>query len=343
MNRMDDELKKAAQELAAAEPAPDADEVRRVRDSILEKLGRGLRRIERTLWIYLYICLAALFYAAHRISTSADLKIMLAFGLVLLIAFETTILMKIWYWQMSTKIGLLKELKLARLAMIGDREAGAADMLPERTLVRACSRPERLGWLVGMLAVAFIITHFFPVRGSGLAIETTPPGMACERTTTLTAEGTYTQHSRYSFLNNQAFPWDTFQLFSERELEAAFETLDGASIQSTAQRVSEGIRTTLHLPEPVMPGARLLFNSQATDELAPDDGVWEYWDGQSWGFGYGRCHYNTRVELPPGAEVIETEPEPSWRETVGERSVLVFEETLPGGGHYLFRVRYRLP
>jgi hypothetical protein len=116
----------------------------------------GLKRTERVLWIYLMICVAVAVFAGEHFVFATSNKAMMGCGIAFLVALETTILVKLWYWIVNTKLTLQKEIRQSRIqGTTPESAAYAPTWLGEMSLGRPGLSPwERRAWFLALVVVA---------------------------------------------------------------------------------------------------------------------------------------------------------------------------------------------
>ena len=66
-------------------------------------MGRGLT------WVYIIAGVAVMIFSCNSLLAATSTKAIVGFGVVLLVAYETTILVKLRYWIVNTKFTLLRD------------------------------------------------------------------------------------------------------------------------------------------------------------------------------------------------------------------------------------------
>lgn len=343
MDNEDEKLESAIKQHFEKNGEFDAEKSRSALHETLNGYKSTMKKIEWIVFVYLAATVAIALFAVSRFtSPGVGMKEMIAYAVLFIFAIETQVLMKLWYWVMNVKISILKELKLQRLDRLGEP---IADENEEKILSSATAgSSKKARWLrsAGLVAVAIITVLIFPLDGNFDSPQGLP--MECERVVTINADGSGSSDTRYSFPNDGAFPLESFSMFSDLGAwEGEYEDFSGRQISFTVKPEGTGQRTTLDLPEAIMPGERLFLKcSMKTGAIATkEDDIWTFWDGQSW--SYASSRYDYKVILPQGAEVVSVEPEP-WRESEENGAeVLFFKAERRNGGHFGLEVQYRLP
>jgi hypothetical protein len=76
---------------------------------------KNMRRVKFVFWIYFLASIGMMIGGYIGLRLAADTKGMLSWVLFFMIGFNSTILMKLWYWVVNTKLGVLKEIKELQL------------------------------------------------------------------------------------------------------------------------------------------------------------------------------------------------------------------------------------
>lgn len=158
MNDMNDELGQALSENGHY----DEEKAMEARKVLRQKFEAGYLRIERMMCSYLLLATAVVAYCALRLLRSGNAQDSVLFGAVLLVFLLRQGSVKLWFWVMNTKISVLKEIKLLRLALASG--GGHVDDVDERELHQLLFKPvahgrggtktERSLWYVATVVVA---------------------------------------------------------------------------------------------------------------------------------------------------------------------------------------------
>ena len=95
----------------------DKTEVRRkeLERMILQKYETDFFKVKVVFWIFFILCLGMMAGGYIGLRYAGDTKSMLSWVIFFMIGFNSTILMKLWYWVVDTKINVLKEMKQLQL------------------------------------------------------------------------------------------------------------------------------------------------------------------------------------------------------------------------------------
>lgn len=136
MEPIDLELKNA---LNRTQPIPAA-ELAALNRRIVETFARKQRGFFHLMTAYLVVMALVMIVLFALYQSTTDLKQCLLLGIVILIMFEGTVLIKLWYWTMHGKIATVREIKLLQLAI-----AELKSPRPAPTQETAASFPDENG------------------------------------------------------------------------------------------------------------------------------------------------------------------------------------------------------
>lgn len=80
---------------------------------------KSLRRTKIVFWITFILCLGMMAGGYIGLRSSTNTREMLSWVIFFIIGFNSTILMKLWYWVVHTRINLQKDLKELQLQIAG--------------------------------------------------------------------------------------------------------------------------------------------------------------------------------------------------------------------------------
>ncbi len=111
METFEAELKRA---LSSPVPLPPS-ELAGLNRQISQSYARRRRQTGYVTYVYLALDLVAMIVLFALFFYTSDLKFCILYAIGLLICFESTVLMKLWYWVVHSKISTMRELKLLQL------------------------------------------------------------------------------------------------------------------------------------------------------------------------------------------------------------------------------------
>ena len=115
------ELEQAVQQtLSRVEPAVGSQHEARRKESVRMFEGK-VRSVRWLTGLFLAVDIAAMVAAAVFLQFATSTQMMIWCAILFIVAFESTILIKLWYWIMTSKISVLRELKQLELRLAGQR------------------------------------------------------------------------------------------------------------------------------------------------------------------------------------------------------------------------------
>jgi len=84
---------------------------------VFEKFELDMFKVKVVFWIFLAVSTAMMVGGMIFLTQEKGVRGMLFAAVIALIGYNSTILMKLWYWVVSTKLSILKELKQMQLQM----------------------------------------------------------------------------------------------------------------------------------------------------------------------------------------------------------------------------------
>jgi hypothetical protein len=116
MNNLEQELKQAFE----TNDDFDIHKSETLRKEIVQMwFDENMRKTKIIFWIF-YLCSIGMMIGGYiGLRTAGDTRGMLSWVLFFMIGFNSTILMKLWYWVINTKLNVLKEMKELQLQVAG--------------------------------------------------------------------------------------------------------------------------------------------------------------------------------------------------------------------------------
>lgn len=331
----------------------DADRAARLRTQAQDAFLSRYRKIERITWVYLLGSLIVAWWCVRQFLAADDVRSWILWSVIFILAFETTVLIKLWYWVVNTKLGVLREVKLLRMdlaAQMGSLEAlEAIARVESPTRAPGLSKWERVAWFGALIAVGVLF-------GAGIGRQMdrhyrATGQMTAARTITLGPDGKALVEATYDLANTTSRTLKDFTIYSGGVITntqwipaAESPWSDGQERKLAVRREPDphgpNRRDVIQLLDPVPPGQRFVLNTTFTWPARRENGVWVFTQDQNW--GYRRNFYRDTVVLPPGAELISVEPAPVSQEERDGRAVLRFEGERGRGAKWICSVKYRL-
>ena len=338
MSKPENNLEKALVENGDFDP----DKAKEVKEKAVGAFEAAMRKVERCYWVYMCLCfwlaLFSWFHFWHAITTKA----LLFYGILMLIFFETTILMKLWYWIMNSKIGVLKAVKQLELggpavddADLGKRARGSDG--PRMGL----SRRERTIWYVVLVAGLFLVSYV-KTEGDTYWSPSSGASLTSEGCVTLAADGSGLAVTEMSLVYQVETP-DSFDFAAPKEAVLRFTDSRGRELPFTTSPQDGRVRYDVSLGRHVFSGHRFSYTrEQESPECATeDDGLWTY--STYYSYGYNTNELAETVVLPDGAEIVSVNPWPVTQFTLMGKPTLRFVATRGSKEPFEYTIQYRLP
>ena len=113
MEEFEFEIKK----MMSGESPVDASKVKEVGEEVVRAYDRKKHKVRVCLYVWMAVICVFLALSAYWFFRSSDLKACLGAGVLFLVMYESTVLMKLWYWVVDSKIATVRELKLVQLQL----------------------------------------------------------------------------------------------------------------------------------------------------------------------------------------------------------------------------------
>jgi hypothetical protein len=93
------------------------DDARRkeIEKMIFQKYDSDMKKVTHIYWIFFILSLGMMAGGYIGLVSSSNTKSMLLWLIFFMIGFNSTILMKLWYWVVNSKLNILKEVKQLQL------------------------------------------------------------------------------------------------------------------------------------------------------------------------------------------------------------------------------------
>jgi len=334
----------------------DSGKAARLRTQAVDAFQAQARKIARYMYAWLLVCILFAALCMQLFFRSTDVQSWILYAVVFLVMFESTVLVKLWYWVVNSKLGILREVKLLRLDLAAQK--GSMDALEEMARVEEPFRPKCLSkwesraWRAAIIAGALLIGVIIGTRGQGGCILRAPSIHDIRGTVTLNADGMGQGQGEWEMQNRGFAPLTEFPLcnggaVTETKLIPASESpyTDGLGRKLAVRREPAGVnhRDVIQFVEPVAPLARftLRFPGPGQVYATREGDVWTV--KQTLGPSSIRTRYNYTIMLPAGADIVSAEPTPKDQVQQDGKWVLHLEAAAKGGAQWSYTVRYRLP
>jgi hypothetical protein len=349
MRDIDNEITQALSENGEFDP----EKADAVRAASVAHYDRAQKKAERHTLASLLLCVVFMAVGAVTMVYAGSTKAIIASALLVLIMFESTILMKLWYWIVQNMLRVLRDVRLLRIDLAGIPGAEGAATAAPTTLETVRINRSRLGkwervlWYIPILLISMFAGVFVANR---IATGVERGTMTSERIIRLEADGHGHMTTRYNLQNTTSRPITERTIYSGGSIDTPKIILpedssitDGEGRQLLIRVLPAGPnhKYVIGLARAVEPGERFLLNSESGAEAVREDDVWTFHMSQDW--GYGVDHFRDVVVLPPGAKFLSADPEPAQMSQTEEGTVLYWEAERTHGARWEYTVTYRGP
>ena len=129
MSDIEKELKKALRENGRFDADKNAARRKEIEQMIFQKYETDVFKVKVVFWIFFVLSLGMMAGGYIGLRSANDTKAMLCWVIFFMIGFNSTILIKLWYWVVDTKLNVLKEMKQLQLQVseLADKEPPTGD------------------------------------------------------------------------------------------------------------------------------------------------------------------------------------------------------------------------
>jgi hypothetical protein len=115
MDDLEKELRKALQIKGSFDIGNTEVRRKEIEQMILHRYELDFFKVKVVYWIFFILSLGMMAGGYIGLRSANDTKAMLCWVIFFMIGFNSTILMKLWYWVVDTKLNVLKEMKQLQL------------------------------------------------------------------------------------------------------------------------------------------------------------------------------------------------------------------------------------
>ena len=129
MSDIEKELKKVLKANDSFNADINAAKRKEIKRMIVQKYETDMFRVKVVFWIFFVLSLGMMAGGYIGLRSANETKAMLCWVILFMIGFNSTILMKLWYWVCDTKLNVLKEMKQLQLqvANLSGKQAPSED------------------------------------------------------------------------------------------------------------------------------------------------------------------------------------------------------------------------
>jgi len=314
-----------------------------LRTKVVDAFAARIRKVERRLYIFLVVLVVLACAMMRNFFQSTEIQAQIFWAVLFLVMLESTILMKLWYWIVTTRLGTQRELRLLRFDLVAGKNSlhGIEELSQIESPLRPVghSRWERTVWTAAILILGFGIAtggdfRFLKYVRSG--------GPGFENVVKLQADGNGQQMTRWTYANRQPIMLREIPLYSgpavaHTELISAsdspYRDSKGRTLAFRREPAGQNHRDVIQLIDPVPAGGKAELHWVTKVEATRERALWVY------RMGPGNS-YSAIVELPSGAEIVSVEPADALRRAEGGCPVIEFHSRRE---MYEGTIKYRLP
>lgn len=341
MSEHDETLRKALEENARLR----SEREETLREASSAEFAGRLRFAERIYAIYAIGCVVVGVAAINffLFAPTYDMKTMIGCAVLILVIYETTVLMKLWFATAAMKMSVLKEVKLLRYEVARLGQAVGVDQpaepSPRYEPLQGASKWERRVWLAICVVVAMATSSWSTQK---FASET--KSVVDKTTVTLDADGGATSVTEmeqpYHLLS---FPSRQFPFYAPKDCRVRFVDPQGEEIPIKVTETDGHTRHDVTLTDAVFVNGKMqytrIIKSPKAATLA--DGVWTYKNDIM--YSTQQNHFTVTVRLPRGAEVVSAEPKINFEVDEDGRTAVRFQGTRGRNEKFAYSIRYRIP
>ena len=332
MSELDDSIKKALEQDSLGE-----DKTQQLKKKILSGFARKMEKAERITYLKLvmFLLLSGLAWCGLSYFRN-NIFLQIQFGIMLLLFFVTTVLIKLRYWIVNNKLSVLKEIQLHRLGVVEE-----STFNPEKR--NSClTKKERSLWTVALISICIVFFGLMP----GYLSNNSQSESVYVGEIRLQPDGSGTSVSHWTAKNTGVRPQSTltFTYGLDVSKEAKITWYDSENRQLTATKKMENGNTeyTIYLIDPLIPGQWYRWRSEnySPDFSRNNNGIWTYRSD----FVSG-CPtiYTQTVVLPPNADVEKTIPEATSISSTPDGITVLWHVEKESNERFNYEAQYRLP
>ena len=129
MSDIEKELKKVLKANVRFDVDKNAARRKEIEQMIFHKFQNDMLKVKVVFWIFFLLSIGMMAGGYIGLRSADDTKAMLCWVIFFMIGFNSTILMKLWYWVADTKLNVLKEMKQLQLQVtqLSGREPSSGD------------------------------------------------------------------------------------------------------------------------------------------------------------------------------------------------------------------------
>jgi hypothetical protein len=285
--------------------------------------------------LYLMTCVAVFLYGWHGFTQAGTTRALIFCAILMLVAYETTVLVKLWYWVVNNKLAVLKEIKLLRLSLPPGAEDALAPDAPGPS-----GRREHRWMMAGIVLTGVCVSTFLNARPEAIA----QLGLTSTAYVTLTEQGDAEVVASIAYRNTGPMPLARTTFHAPVGQQIRWYDEQGRALSTSAEPADTRLRYAIELGAPVLPDEWVRYRRVSRIEGAAtrETDSWIYQADTS--YGNARNTFDETVKIPAGATVLAAEPEPAAIRTGPDGAqILRFAGRRGANEPFAYIINYRLP
>ena len=339
MSEHDETLQKAMEENARLRSQREQS----LREVASTEYSGRLRFAERIFWGYAIVCTAMGVAAINFFARSFDMKTLIGSAVLILVLYETTVLMKLWFATAAMKMSVLKEMKLLRLEVARLATAVGVEKPSEPPVkyqpMRGTSRRERCFWVAVCMIVAMTVSLWtaeaWHLGGGG--------DYSSDTLVTLAADGSAEKQTETEAPYSSYYRPSGFSLYTPKD--CSVRLLDPMGQQLPVEVAATGTqnRHDVTFTDSIFVDGKMRYTQVLEIPKAAhlEDGVWSYQEAIQ--HDGNKRDFKITIVPPAGAKLLSVEPTPDVEVDADGRTHLRFQGTASANKRFTFTIRYELP
>ncbi len=339
MSEHDETLQKAMEENARLRSQREQS----LREVASTEYSGRLRSAERIYWMYALVCVALGVSAINFFARSFDIKTLIGSAVVILVLYETTVLMKLWFATATMKMSVLKDMKLLRLEVARLATAVGVEKPSEPPVkyqpMRGVSRRERCFWLAACLIVAIAVSSWtaqaWHLGGGG--------DSSSDTLVTLAADGSAEKQTETVLPYSSYYRPSGFSLYAPKDCNVRLLDPMGQQLPIEVAETDTQHRHDVTFTDSVFVDGKMRYTQiiEIPQAAHLKDGVWTYHEGLR--HAGSNKEFSIKILLPSGAKLLSADPTADVEVDADGRTRLRFQGTTIDDKQYIFTIRYELP
>lgn len=337
MSEHDDSLQKAVEEGAGLRSEREAP----LREVASTEFSSHLRSVERVYWLCGVACVALGAAAVNFFVRSFAVKTLIGCAVVLLVLYETAMLMRLWFDTAAMKLSVLKEMKLLRLEVARVATAAGVEKPSEPPAryepMGGVPAQERSFWLaacVGAVVLVSALTSMAWFGGGDAATDTL---------VTLAADGS-AEKRRERVQDYTGYHLPTgFSLYAPKDWNVRLLDSVGHEMPIEVVGMDTQNRHDVTFTDSVFGEGKMRYTEvfEIPKAATLEDGVWTYQEGMR--IAGREQEYSITILLPATAKLLSADPTADVEVDEDGRTQLRYQGTTIDDKQYLFTIRYEMP